>query len=184
MMVTTHGLLGLALATPLTVLAPELAAVAGVAGFLGGAVPDLDLFVGRHRRTLHYPVLGWVLAVPAAGVAVLAPGPATVAVAVGLTAFALHAAMDALGAGDELRPWERTSAEGVYDHLRGRWVRPRYLVRYDGAPEDVLLTALAAVPAVLSFTDPLRWLAVGCVVLAVAYASVRRRVPDWIGEYI
>jgi hypothetical protein len=184
MMVTTHGLLGLALATPLTVLAPELAPVAAVAGLLGGAIPDLDLFVGRHRRTLHYPVLGWLAAVPAAGLAVLAPGPATVALAVGLAAFALHAAMDALGAADELRPWERTSAEAVYDHLRGRWVRPRYLVRYDGAPEDVLLTALAAVPAVVAFVGALRWLAVGCVVLALGYAAVRRRVPDWIGGYI
>jgi hypothetical protein len=184
MMVTTHGLLGLSLAAPLAVVAPELAPAAGAAGFLGGVVPDLDLFVGRHRRTLHYPVVGWALAVPAAVAAALAPGPVTVALAVGLVAFALHAAMDALGAGDELRPWERTSAEGVYDHLRGRWVRPRYLVRYDGAPEDVLLTTLAAVPAVLAFVGALRWLAVGCVVLAVAYATVRRRVPDWIGDYI
>lgn len=181
---TSHALLGLAVAAPVTVLAPELAPAAGAAGFLGGAVPDLDLFVGRHRRTLHYPVVGWALAVPAAVVAVLAPGPVTVALAVGLAAFALHAAMDALGAGDELRPWERTSAEGVYDHLRGRWIRPRYIIRYDGAPEDVLLTALAAVPAVLLFGGALRWLAVACVVLAVAYATVRRRVPDWIGGYI
>lgn len=183
-MVTTHALLGVALSTPVAVLAPGLAPVAGAAGFLGGALPDLDLFLGRHRRTLHYPVLGWAVALPATGLAVLAPAPTTVALAAFLSAFALHAAMDTLGAGDELRPWERTSAEAVYDHLRGRWVAPRYLVRYDGAPEDVLLTAVGAGVAAALFDGALRWLAVGCLVLAVAYAAVRRRVPDWIGGYI
>jgi len=183
-MVTTHALLGVALAAPVAAFAPGLAPVAGVAGFLGGAVPDVDLFLGRHRRTLHYPVLGWAVAVPATGLAALVPGPLTVALAAFAGAFALHAAMDALGAGDELRPWERTSAEGVYDHLRGRWIAPRYLVRYDGAPEDVLLTAVGAGVAVALFDGGLRWLAVGCLTVAVAYAAVRRRVPDWVGGYL
>jgi len=183
-MVTTHALLGVALSGAVVAFAPGLAPVAGAAGFLGGTFPDLDLFVGRHRRTLHYPVLGWGVALPAAGHAALAPTPATLALAAFFCAFALHAAMDALGAGDELRPWERTSDEGVYDHLRGRWIAPRYLVRYDGAPEDVLLTAVGAGAAVALFDGGLRWLAVGCLLLAVAYAVVRRRVPDWIGGYI
>lgn len=183
-MITTHALLGVALSAPVVALAPGLGPVAGAAGFLGGALPDADLFVGRHRRTLHYPVLGWAVALPAAGLAALAPTPATVAVAAFSSAFALHAAMDALGAGDELRPWERTSGEGVYDHLRGRWIVPRYLVRYDGAPEDVLLTAVGTAAAVALFDGALRWLAVICLVLAVGYGAVRRRVPDWIGGYI
>lgn len=183
-MVTTHALLGVALSTPFVVLVPGLAPVAGAAGFIGGALPDLDLFVGRHRRTLHYPVLGWTVALPVAGLAALAPTPVTVVLAAFLGAFALHPVMDAFGAGDEPRPWERTSDEGVYDHLRGRWIAPRYLVRYDGAPEDVLLTAVGAGTAVALFDGVLRWLAVCCLVLAAAYAAVRRRVPDWVGGYI
>lgn len=183
-MAFTHALVGAALAAPVLWLAPELAVPAALAGMVGGLVPDIDLFVGRHRRTLHFPVLGWVPAVPALAVAALAPSAATVAAAAFLVSFAVHAGTDALGAGDEIRPWERTSAEAVYDHLRGRWLRPWYLIRYDGAPEDAVVTVLLAAPVVAFYPEPLPALAGACVVLGVAYALVRRRLPPVVEEFV
>jgi len=183
-MAFTHALSGAVLAAPVLAVAPELAAPAAVAGIVGGLLPDLDLFVGRHRRTLHFPVLGWALALPAIGVAAVAPAATTVAAAVGSSSFALHAGTDALGAGDEIRPWERTSAEAVYDHLRGRWIRPRYWIRYDGAPEDAVATAVLAAPVVTFYPTPLPAVAAGCVVLGVAYAVVRRRLPPVVEEFV
>lgn len=176
-MAFTHALVGAALAAPVVWLAPEMAVPAALAGMAGGLAPDVDLFVGRHRRTLHFPVLGWALALPAIAVAASVPTAATASVAAFLASFAVHAGSDALGAGEEIRPWERTSAEAVYDHRRGRWIRPRYLIRYDGAPEDVAVTALLAAPVVAFYPAPLPALAVACVVLGVAYAAVRRRLP-------
>ncbi|MFC6795113.1 metal-dependent hydrolase [Halobaculum halobium] len=164
--------------------APEFAVPAALAGVVGGLLPDLDLFAGRHRRTLHFPVVGWALALPAIAAAAVAPTAGTAAAAVACTSFAVHAGTDALGAGDEIRPWERTSAEAVYDHLRGRWIRPRYWIRYDGAPEDAVATAALAVPVAVAYPEPLPAIAAACVVLGVAYALVRRRLPPVVEELV
>ncbi|MFC7097267.1 metal-dependent hydrolase [Halobaculum marinum] len=183
-MAFTHALVGAAVAAPVVVLAPELAVPAALAGMVGGLLPDIDLFVGRHRRTLHFPVLGWALALPAGAVAAAFPTVATVSLATLSASFALHAGTDALGAGDEVRPWERTSAEAVYDHFRGRWIGPRYVIRYDGAPEDAVATAVLAVPVVAFYPAPLPAVAVTCVALGVVYALVRRRLPPVVEEFV
>ena len=183
-MVFTHAVVGVCLALPVLTLAPTLAVPAALAGMAGGVVPDVDLFVGRHRRTLHFPVLGWALALPAVAVALLAPTAWTAAAATFALSFAVHAGSDALGAGDEVRPWERTSAEAVYDHLHGRWWRPRYLIRYDGAPEDLLVTAVGALPGVFLFGGVVRTLCLACVALGAVYALVRRNLPPAIEEFV
>lgn len=182
MMVTTHAAVGLTLGVALGTVAPEYALTAAVAGTVGGTVPDLDLLAGVHRKTLHFPVLGWPPAIVAAGVAASAPSHLTVAIALFLTAAAVHALSDVLGAGEELRPWERTTDEAVYCHATGRWLRARYVVRYDGSPEDLLLTVAFAVPGVVAFSGPVRWVCVAGIVGAAAYVAVRRRVPAYVSR--
>ncbi|WP_084177374.1 hypothetical protein [Natrinema saccharevitans] len=173
MMATTHALLGLALALPLVAVAPDLAPAAFLAGLVGGVAPDLDLYTG-HRKTLHYPVYGSVATVPAVVLAALVPTPLTVAIAVGLAAAALHAVADAAGSGLELRPWQGTSERAVYSHYHGRWVRPRRWVRYDGAPEDLGVAGVVAVPLVALGDGPVTALAVGLVAVSAVYVLLRK----------
>lgn len=174
-MVLTHIAVGMALSLPVALVAPEFATAAAIGGAVGGCVPDVDLLIGEHRRTLHFPVLYWPPAIVACGVA-LAASPAAVVVAVAVVAAAVHSTSDVLGAGEELRPWERTNTDAVYDHLRGRWLRGRYVVRYDGAPEDLALTVVFATPVVVHFDGLPRWIAVS-VVVAFPYAYFRKRLP-------
>lgn len=176
MMAVTHVLVGLLLAAPVAVVAPEYAMVAGVGAAVGGVVPDIDLFVGVHRRTLHYPVAGPAVGAVAGLVALALPSPATVGVAFALLSAGVHAATDVLGAGEELRPWERTNPYAVYDHVHGRWLRARYLVPYDGAPRDLLVTLVCAVPVLLVFRGSFRWLLGALLVVAVVYTALRRRL--------
>lgn len=175
----THVAAGLALATPVAVVSPELGTAAAVGGVVGGVVPDLDLFAGHHRKTLHFPVYAWLPAVAAAALAALRPSPATVGLAVAAVAAAVHSASDVLGAGEELRPWERTNPNAVYCHACGRWLRARYLIRYDGAPEDLLATAVLAAPALVVFDGPVRLLAAGTVAVGAVYAAFRKRLPRY-----
>ena len=175
-MATTHALAGVAVAALVALVAPEQAGVALAAAFVGGLFPDLDLYAG-HRKTLHFPVCYWPLALVAGVLAAIATGPATVGLACFLLAAALHSAMDVLGGGLELRPWEATSERAVYNHFAGRWHRPRRWVRYDGAPEDALLGLVLAVPALLVAGTAMRWLVGGTLCLSVGYVLVRRRVP-------
>lgn len=175
MMLPTHALAGLALATPLLVLAPEHAPAALLGGLVGGVLPDMDLYAG-HRRTLHYPS-GYLLAtVPTAAGALLVGTPPAVALAFLLAAAALHCQMDRYGAGLELRPWEGHSERAVYDHVRGRWRRPRRWVRYDGAPEDMLLTGALAVPLLLVVDGPFRVVVAAALITGAGYGLLRRRL--------
>ena len=176
MMATTHALAGVAVAAFVALVAPEQAGVALPAAFVGGLFPDLDLYAG-HRKTLHFPIYYWPLALAAGVLAVIATGPATVGLACFLLAAALHSTMDVLGGGLELRPWEATSERAVYNHFAGRWHRPRRWVRYDGAPEDALLGLVLAVPALLVAGTAMRWLVGGTLCLSVGYVLVRRWVP-------
>jgi hypothetical protein len=176
MMLPTHALGGMALALPLALLAPDSAPAVLLAGALGGALPDADMYAG-HRRTLHYPVYGSLAALLAVVTALLVPTAATAAVAALLVGAAAHSIADAFGGGLELRPWEGTADRAVYDHYRGRWLAARRWVRYDGAPEDLLLATALAAPLAAVLTGPPRWLVGTLLAVATVYTAVRRRLP-------
>lgn len=176
MMSPSHVAAGLALAAAVATYEPRFALPAAIGGAVGGAAPDLDLFVGDHRKTLHFPVYAWGPATAVAFLAVVVPTALSVGLAVGVLAVAVHSASDVLGAGDELRPWERTSPYAVYCHACGRWLRARYVFRYDGSPEDFALTVALSIPALVVFSGAIQWLTVGVIVVGGVYAIVRKRV--------
>ncbi len=183
MMATTHVFAGLAIVAPVASAVPELAAPLAVGAICGGLFPDFDLVL-EHRRTLHAPVLGSVVAVIAVGVSLFVPTAVTAAVAAFAVAAWLHAMSDALGGGPEMDPWNDRSERAVYDHLHSRWIRPRRWVRYDGAPEDAALAIALAVPGLLVFDGWISAVIVGGLVLSVGYALVRRRIVDWTPEWL
>jgi hypothetical protein len=176
MMLPTHALGGMALGLLIGAFVPEFGTVALLAGFVGGVVPDLDMYAG-HRKTLHFPVGYPIMAVSASLLAAAVPTVATVGVATGLLAAALHSLSDVLGGGLELRPWEGTSDRAVFDHVRGRWLAPRRWVGYDGSPGDLALSSLLAAPLLLTTTGTVRTLVLASLSVATLYATVRRRLP-------
>jgi hypothetical protein len=173
MMATTHALFGVVLATATMGVAPEFAPVALVAGVAGSVFPDLDLYAG-HRRTLHYPVYYAVAAIAAVGLAVAVPIAETVGFAVFLAGAAAHSLMDVFGGGLELRPWEAQSERAVYDHYRGEWVPPRRWIRYDGAPEDLLVAAVFGAPAFVVWTGPTQTFVAAVLAMSAGYALLRK----------
>lgn len=177
MMAVTHALAGAALASVLALGAPEFALVAVLAAFVGGVAPDIDL-AWTHRRTLHFPVYAPLVALPALALAILVPTTATVVLAAFLGAAALHSVSDVFGGGLELRPWEATSDRAVYNHVRRRWHPPLRWVRYDGSPEDLLLSSLLAIPVVVFTPEvtPIVALALG---VAAVYALGRKWLVDF-----
>jgi hypothetical protein len=184
MMNTTHGAVGVALASVTVVLLPEFAVVAAVAALAGSVFPDLDLFAGVHRKTLHFPVLGWVVALPATLWAALSPSTTSVGVAFFSLGAAAHAAMDAAGAGHELRPWDRTSEQAVYAHVLGRWITPRRWIRYDGAPEDLALMGVVTLPVLVLYEGFVRNVMLLALAISVVYTLVRKRMPELTPEWL
>lgn len=182
MMATTHVFVGLVLAAVVALVAPQFAVVVATAAIVGGLFPDLDVSAG-HRRTLHFPVYYWVVAAPTSLLAVAVPTDATVFVAVFLIAAALHSSSDVLGGSLELKPWQASSDRAVYSHYHGRWLEARRWVRYDGAPEDLALGAVLALPAMFVFGGAIRTIVVALLVVSIAYAVARKGVAN-VGEWL
>ena len=176
-MATTHLLAGLLVALPVALVYPSFAMPVLIGAAVGSVLPDLDLYYG-HRRTLHYPTIGPVLAIFGAIGAILYPHPWVVATAFVLIGAAIHVRMDIYGGGLELRPWAGTSDRAVYDHLRGEWIAPRRLVRYDGAPEDVLMATTFAVVPLLVLDGLLWYLVAAALVISILYGLVRKPIVD------
>jgi hypothetical protein len=175
MMATTHALAGVALAVGVSVFVPEAGGAPVAAAALGGLFPDFDL-PGDHRKTLHFPVYYSVVAAVAVLAAAVVTTTATLAVALFLLAAALHSVMDAAGGGLEPRPWLARSDRAVYNHFRRRWIPPRRWIRYDGAPEDLLLCAALAVPG-LVVVDGWGGVAIlAALGVSVVYTVVRRPI--------
>ncbi len=177
MMLPTHAVVGLALATPLVALAPDLASPALWGALIGSIVPDLDLYAG-HRKTLHYPTIYPILALPAIGVVLFVPHPIAVAVAAALVGAAVHCRMDRYGGGLELRPWEGTSERAVYDHVRGRWRKPERWVAYDGSPGDLLILCALALPLLVVLEGVFRLFVASVLVVGIVYVALRRWLAD------
>ncbi|WP_049922648.1 hypothetical protein [Halopiger djelfimassiliensis] len=182
MMATTHVFAALAVAVVVAAVAPQFAGVVAAAAILGGLFPDFDLVAG-HRRTLHFPVYYAVFAVLAGLVAAIVPTDVTVGLAAFLLAAALHSGADLLGGGLELKPWRATSDRAVYSHYHGRWLAPRRWVRYDGAPEDLALAAVLALPALFVFDGRVRSVVIVMLVVSIGYTVVRKRLAN-AGEWL
>lgn len=173
MMATTHALAGLLLAALTLVVAPDVGVIPVFAAAAGGLFPDLDLYAG-HRKTLHFPVYYVVAAVVAGVVAIAVPGEWALAATLFLAAAALHSASDVLGGGLELRPWLGTSDRAVYSHYHRRWWKPKRLVRYDGAPEDLALASVLALPSIVVFDGHIETLVFAALGLSAVYVLLRK----------
>jgi hypothetical protein len=173
MMATTHVLVGVAIAAAASLAVPELGALAVVAAAAGGVFPDLDLYAG-HRKTLHFPVYYPVMASAAGAALLVSSSPWLWAVTLFLVAAAAHALMDAFGGGLELRPWRGTSEKAVYSHFHDRWVAPRRWIRYDGAPEDLGLALIAAVPGLVTFEGRVGLAVIGLLAISAFYVLLRK----------
>jgi hypothetical protein len=183
MMATTHALFGMAAGAVLAAVAPEHAPTAMLAGFAGGVVPDLDAYAS-HRRTLHAPVYGSVLAAGAVLAGVFVPGVLTVVIASALIGAALHAVMDIGGGGLSLEPWAEKPDRAVYSHFHQQWLAPRRYVAYDGSPGDLVLALAAGLPLLWLTAGNLRFLVAMTILLSVGYVAVRKRLLDILGAAI
>lgn len=194
MMATTHVFAGISVAALVATVAPEFALVAVVAAICGGVAPDLDM-PADHRRTLHFPIYFSGCALAFGVTAFVLPTAVTVTLAIFFLAAALHCVMDAAGGGLEFKPWEATSEQAVYDHYHGRWIRPRRWIRYDGAPEDLLLASVLAMPGLVVFDGAVRDLLVVFLLISLGYTAIRKplvvggewlleRLPPWLLAYL
>jgi hypothetical protein len=84
----------------------------------------------------------------------------------------------------ETRPWEATSERAVYLHPQSRWLAPKRVIRYDGAPEDLATAAVVAVPGLILFDGRIRLIVVVGLAVSAVYVAVRKRLPESVLEWL
>jgi len=166
------------LALPVLAIAPEFAPAA-----LRGrprrrrVLPDLDLYAG-HRKTLHYPVYASLATVPTVALAVVAPSTMTVALAVALSASALHAVADVLGGGLELRPWEEVPSERFTVTITTAGFDPAASCATTAHPKTLTVAGLVAVPLVVMSDGPVTVVTVALLSVSAVYVLLRKTLAN------
>lgn len=181
MMAFTHLFMSLAVAVLAIPVVSEFVAppVVVVTAVVGGFSSDLDL-IARHRRTLHYPVVFPLLTLASFALFLVSGFVAGLLGGLLFGAATLHVLADLLGGSAERAPWNPVTEFGVYNHVLGRWHRPRRIVQYSGSPGDFLLGAGFGTIAYLSpeTTAAMDGAIVFLVVVAGGYSLGRKRLSN------
>lgn len=182
MMIFTHILIGVLLATGAAQLSTLPTSYFLILGALGGILPDVDmLFI--HRKTLHYPVMFSALTIVLILVYPFIQSELLLMLIAVTSAAAVHCLMDTLGGGKEMRPWLEADERAVYNHFHQRWIEPLRIF-YDGSLPDLLISVGSAVAILSVVSAEFNLWIIALVVLAVIYTLFRRIVTRWIpAEY-
>ena len=183
MMSTTHAAMGVCFAALALPVAPEFAVPAALGAIAGGIFPDLDVAVVAHRKTLHFPEHYWLAVFAAFPVALVWPAPETVGVAFFALSAAVHSVSDMFGGGLGARPWDNDDPRGVYSHYRGRWIRPRRWIPYDGSPQDLLAVAVLSLPGLLLYDGPVRNVSALMLAVSAVYVLVRKSIGNFAAKH-
>jgi hypothetical protein len=180
-MVTTHIFVSLLLAFCVSFVSPlEVGTILPIA-FVGGFFPDLDMFFGTHRKTLHYPVYGSVLAVASFVFFLITHSMIIGFITIFLIGCMSHTLTDILSCGLEKYPWKKNSKQAVYNHHTKKWIPPRYIIPYDGSIEDFGVTFIGGVLflfATKTYTiNYYLWMTMGLIGVAFIYTVLRKRLP-------
>lgn len=151
MMFPTHVIKGLIICLPLFYYYPEFSTMIYISAIVGFTVADLDLFIGKHRKTLHYPFVSLILGIVSVPIFIIFTNTVTLFMLVLLWGVSIHSLFDVLGGGVEDEPWEATEDRVVYNHLQDSWMDARRIIPYDGSPRDFILYILLTITFVLLY---------------------------------
>lgn len=180
-MAVTHALIGLFLAISSILVWPEMVFYAALGGFIGGIFPDLDLAF-NHRKTFHYPVIFSISTAMMVLLVLLSPSIVSIAVFYFFLSAAVHSWIDIFGGGLEARPWIPSDDRGVYSHTLEKWFEPKRWIRYDGSPEDLVLSTMIAVPCYIFYTGIFRDIIILTLLIGGVYTLLRKKIIDWAPE--
>lgn len=151
---------------------------------------DLDIFIGQHRKTLHYPV--YAAFIFFATIPLLYINMDTI---VYINSFMLcvsiHAWSDAIGGGLGKYPWKtEENLPTVYNHYAKTWLYKHdfpYRIEYDGSPLDLGIFLLFA-GLIFSLTDSssINIILFILFIIAFIYTITRRRlvqIEDKLDQY-
>lgn len=159
-----------------------------IAAIIGGIIPDLDMFIGQHRKTLHnIPLYIGLILLSLIGVIntyiteILNEYIFIIGLIIGLGAIG-HILSDILGSGLEKKPWEKTSNHCVYNHFTKSWIAPTHIFGHDGSIRD--LSLLLILSTIIIFIQPSQLIPFIHIIIYISifigfsYTVIRKKLPQ------
>lgn len=179
-MFPTHIMKGLVLISPLLYIYPELSDPIILCTIIGFSIPDLDIIAFQHRRTLHYPLLGFLPYIFSISLFLLTSSEFFLFASILFFSIHIHAISDIFGGSLEPEPWEQNDERAVYNHLKSNWIKPLRLVQHDGSKGDLVLYFILL--TIFLFAKPIEFEMYHIVlifilsVIAIIYTSLRKTI--------
>lgn len=180
MMLPTHIVLGLTILTPFLPVLPTTLRIPAILGIIiGSTIPDIDLIIGYHRKTLHAPIYALLAALTCTVIATINLTPLTITATTLTIGIAQHSLSDALGGGLEHKPWQQTATKAVYSHHHNTWWQPKHFIPYDGSPHDLALYIALAALTYTTYAPYNHYLSLltTLTIIATVYTASRRILP-------
>jgi hypothetical protein len=182
MMLPTHITIGFLFSIIFFYLHPDSLPLLIIATLIGSIIPDIDIFIGQHRKTLHFPVGYTGITVILLPLYFLLPtvGIASLIVLVG--SASIHSLTDIIGGGLSKTPWKTIDSPTVYSHYHNVWITEKnapMTVKYDGSYLDfaVLLGSVYIISQINLEIMYLTEFLILLLVIGGIYTSIRRKLP-------
>lgn len=188
-MLPTHILVGLLFCYPVIYLYPDHTNLLTFVVIVGSSFPDLDMIIGQHRKTFHFPLL-FISLIGISGILFLLQifPYSLILFLIGLSGL-IHILGDIGSSGLEKYPWKQNGSRAVYSVFWKKWISPTYILGYDGSKYDfVLLVFCTLVVAVLYPEFPYDTIFYGlCLITGGTYYLIRPKLPlleDYLYENV
>lgn len=181
-MLPTHIITGLVIVFPFIYMFQDYTTAIVLVSVLGSFLPDIDMFFGKHRKTLHFPVYSVILLLFLIMISLFYYSLWNILLFVFLISYIIHVIGDIAGSGWEKEPWEQREERVVYDHINEQWIRAKRYIDYDGSKKDAIVLLIGAVTlisvtTVFSVYNLLLYsIIISCIVSGVIYTAFRKTV--------
>lgn len=139
MMMPTHMSVSSLIAVPLVWKFPESSATVMFVALISSLIPDLDTLYGKHRKTMHLPVIYSLMILASLLLVSLISSLLTSLVFLITVVLSFHCYMDILTGGSCKKPFPDIESEACYNHIKKSWIEPVGIVDYTGSIDDYLI---------------------------------------------
>lgn len=167
---------------------PESSSALMFVALISGLFPDLDTLYGKHRKTMHLPVIYSLMVLPSLLLILLISSYFTFLLLLIAVVLSSHCYMDILTGGSSSKPFPDIESEACYNHIRQRWIEPLGIINHTGSIDDYLIFVLTMIISYYWVGDILptyfTYLFSSLLLISTLYVAVRRTHIIYVRETV
>lgn len=188
MMMPTHMSVSSLIAVPFIWKFPESSAFVMFVALISGLFPDLDTLYGKHRKTMHLPVIYSLMVLPSLLFVFLISSLFTSLLLLVILVLSFHCFMDILTGGSSNKPFPDIESEACYNHINKTWIEPLGIINHTGSIDDYVIFVFTMTISYYWTVDILptyfTYFFSALVLISTLYVAVRRVHIIYIRETV